>query len=340
MADDAAHDAAVAAFWLRHLLTGILLYGGGIALVVTYLVLTPDGPNRGVLWALAVVACLVVTFVASLPRERIARSRHALVFFVAWTVFTCQFVTAIAALDGGVASPVTMLLMVSITYASLAYPARLVLAVGTLGALDAVFLGFVGGTTSRTLVLAGAVLLETVLAASVARERKVQDDAREALTAELTELAVSDGLTGCLNHRGLYQRLEAELARLPRSGQEFCLLLADIDDFKGVNDTHGHLEGDRVLRDVAGALRRVARSSDAVGRLGGDEFAVVLVGADAVDGAQAVERFAAEVAAGDVRVSVGLAHVASSDAQLSAGDVVARADAALYGMKRARRTVA
>lgn len=327
-------------FWLQHLNLGLCMYAGGTALGILYLLLTPDGPNRGLEWLMVGVSCIATLVIVVLPRHAIVRSRYREAFFVAWSAFTCVFVAVVAALDGGIDSPMAFLLVLAVTYASLAYGLIAVVAIGALGAASTVLLGLVGGGLPRTVLFAGALLLETAIAGSVTRQRKVLDDARQRLTEELAELAASDGLTGCLNHRALYHRLEAELARIARHGGELCLLLADIDDFKSVNDAHGHLAGDAVLREVASSLRRVARASDAVGRLGGDEFAVLLVDADAVDGAQAVERFAGEVASSSmpvrVRVSVGMAHVPGASADVAAGDVVARADAALYSVKRSR----
>jgi diguanylate cyclase (GGDEF)-like protein len=307
------------------------MYGLASALGGVYFLLTPDGPNRPLLWGLLGVAVLTVGALTVLPRHAIARSPRRLWFFVGWSLFTCVLIFVIAALDGGADSPTALLLVLAVTFACVAYPPAAVVGIGTFGGAIAVALGAFGGSGPHVVMFAGTLFLETAIAAFVSRQRRVQDDERLALTRELQELATSDGLTGCLNHRALYQRLELELARLQRTGSEFCLLLADIDDFKGVNDAHGHLVGDKVLRDVADGLRRVARSSDAVGRLGGDEFAVVLVGADAIAGTNAVERFCASV---PVRVSVGLAHVGPGEAHLSASEVVARADSALYGMKR------
>ena len=329
-------DAATERFWLRHLALGLSMYGGATVLAAVYFVLTPDAPNRGVKWALCGLALVFTAVLLVLPRRAIVRSPRRLTFFVGWSVFTCLFVGVFAAFDGGVHSPMLLLLFLAVTFASLAYPPRAVIGIGTLAAAVVIALSFVDGSGPYTMLFASSVLLETGIAASVASQRRVQDDSRSALTRELTELASTDSLTGCLNHRALYQRLEMELARLARNGGEFCLLLADIDDFKGVNDAHGHLVGDRVLRDVADALRRVARSSDAVGRLGGDEFAVVLVGANTLDGTQAVERFTSEM---PVRVSVGLAHVSAGETDLSPSEVVARADSALYGMKRKQHQV-
>jgi diguanylate cyclase (GGDEF)-like protein len=96
------------------------------------------------------------------------------------------------------------------------------------------------------------------------------------LTRDLEVLATTDGLSGCLNHRAFFERLDEEIARAVRYGEPLSLVVADIDHFKDVNDARGHTGGDRALRRVGAALRAGSRRPDAVGRIGGDEFAVVL----------------------------------------------------------------
>ncbi|MEW5733397.1 MAG: GGDEF domain-containing protein, partial [Thermodesulfobacteriota bacterium] len=91
--------------------------------------------------------------------------------------------------------------------------------------------------------------------------------------AEKTALALKDQLTGLPNGRFFYEILGRELARARRSGLPFTLAYLDLDNFKTVNDTLGHEEGDRVLAAAAAALQKGVRASDTIARLGGDEFA-------------------------------------------------------------------
>jgi diguanylate cyclase (GGDEF)-like protein len=101
---------------------------------------------------------------------------------------------------------------------------------------------------------------------------------RERLEEEqrnLRELADRDGLTGVGNYRLLSARLGYELARHRRHGRRFAVILLDLDGFKEVNETYGHLAGDRVLRDVGAALVHAVRDQDTVARQGGDEFSVL-----------------------------------------------------------------
>lgn len=92
---------------------------------------------------------------------------------------------------------------------------------------------------------------------------------------ELQRVAYSDFLTGLLNRRAMYERLEQEVSRAQREGLKFCLILADIDHFKSINDTFGHDTGDRVLKAIAGIFRQHIRPEDSASRWGGEEFLIL-----------------------------------------------------------------
>ncbi len=162
---------------------------------------------------------------------------------------------------------------------------------------------------------------------------------------QLQHIAALDPLTGCYNRRFGRDRLHEELHRARRAEGLLAIVMFDIDHFKAVNDTYGHLVGDRVLVGVARAARQRLREGDVLVRYGGEEFLAILPGASAADAAGLCERIrrAVEdcaVRSGDqvVRCTVSLGHADL----LSAGDVdadavVALADAALYEAKRAGR---
>lgn len=146
-----------------------------------------------------------------------------------------------------------------------------------------------------------------------------------------------DGLTGLLNPAAFLGQAQHLMDLLGRQGRGGALGMLDLDDFKSVNDTHGHAAGDRLLVAVAGCLGRLRRSGDLVGRLGGDEFAILLVDTDEAGARAAAARLAsdlARVARGGgwpVGFSGGLMVF---DGQASAAAVLAAADAALYAAKR------
>jgi diguanylate cyclase (GGDEF)-like protein len=154
--------------------------------------------------------------------------------------------------------------------------------------------------------------------------------------------ALVDMLTGLANRRASEQALHAELARSDRLGTALSLVLADLDDFKAVNDAHGHAAGDELLRTFASVLRDTIREADLAGRWGGEEFVLLLPGADGAGAARLAERIRAELAmrtvsaADGTRVAVTCSFgVAQHEPGTDAGALLAAADQALYRAKRA-----
>jgi diguanylate cyclase (GGDEF)-like protein len=115
------------------------------------------------------------------------------------------------------------------------------------------------------------------------------------LNLELTELAITDGLTGLYNHRYLQDRLEEEIQRSVRSAKPFALLFCDLDNFKSFNDLNGHHLGDSALKEVAQVIRNAKRSMDIAARYGGEEFALILPETDGFEAKSVGERLRREV---------------------------------------------
>ena len=112
------------------------------------------------------------------------------------------------------------------------------------------------------------------LAAIAKQAAVVIENAR--LHEQLQEQAITDHITGLFNHRHIFQRLEEEFARAARSNATFAVMMMDVDKFKDINDTYGHLEGDEALRFIGQKLRETLRATDIIGRYGGDEFMAIL----------------------------------------------------------------
>ena len=124
-------------------------------------------------------------------------------------------------------------------------------------------------------------------AAVIVQAMKVQNDQ---LLERLGDAARTDALTGLFNRQAFDERLQIELARTSRGGSSASLIIADIDHFKEINDSHGHAAGDAALRVIGETARRVSRSADYVARIGGDEFAAILPDTDAEGAFRFAER--------------------------------------------------
>lgn len=185
-----------------------------------------------------------------------------------------------------------------------------------------------------------------------AKQRELEEQAQEleekrrakeeAADAEFR--ATHDALTGIWNRGAIMDRLRHELVRAAREGLAVGVLLGDLDHFKNVNDTHGHLAGDEVLREASRRITSAVRSYDAVGRYGGEEFLIVLTGCeDSGDMLKQAERIRTAVGAGPVitdeaQIAVTCSMGVASSADIDGVEELLRAaDAALYRAKRAGR---
>ncbi len=155
---------------------------------------------------------------------------------------------------------------------------------------------------------------------------------------EVSQAALLDSVTGLSNRQYLENRLRAEVQRAERAGQPLAAMLVDVDNFKKVNDTLGHLEGDRVLRDIAVLLSEHVRVFDVCTRFGGEEFAILMPGAEQSVAIQVAERVrkAVEQAYGDGRSGISIT-VSAGVAMLEPGEqgagLLGRADQALLRAK-------
>jgi diguanylate cyclase (GGDEF)-like protein len=188
-----------------------------------------------------------------------------------------------------------------------------------------------------------AILMSFAAPASLALGR---EELRER-TRDLAHQATIDGLTGLFNRRYFETRLEQEIQRQRRQFDELSLLMVDLDNFKDLNDTQGHLVGDRVLREVADILRRAVRIFDVCARYGGEEFVILMPGANAPTALRIAERirrqveqhFASGLRSGSPvspTVSVG---VSSAQPSTTRETLIAQADSALFQAKGAGKNV-
>jgi diguanylate cyclase (GGDEF)-like protein len=156
------------------------------------------------------------------------------------------------------------------------------------------------------------------------------------------QLAITDPLTGLYNRRFLEERLQQELSRSERQRQTFCLLLADLDNFKIYNDICGHLAGDKALRKMADLMRRTAREMDILTRYGGEEFCLILPGAGKKESVLVGERLRRAIEAesfsgeshlplGRLTTSIGISSFPTDG--LTADELIHTADLALYHAK-------
>jgi diguanylate cyclase (GGDEF)-like protein len=222
------------------------------------------------------------------------------------------------------------------------YRARIVSLPDAAGGVRAALLGPRGSAVlsgSRILVgviLAALILLALALIVPLVRDLRQQHERAE-------EEAITDALTGLSNHRRFRQILSKEVERAKRFDRPLSVVMLDLDDFKAINDNHGHLQGDRVLREVGHILRAESREVDEPARYGGEEFAIVLP-ETRVEGAMEVgERIRRRLDAMrlpldgrtediSVRASVGVA--GSPDQSLDVNTLIKSADQALYGAKQ------
>ena len=287
-----------------------LLIGAGVWIFVVHDVLPRSLPRRGVVVAEAAAAVVLFSLLIALTGSVDSP------FF-----FGFYLIAAGAALVvGGVAN---FLLAAAISAVYL-----LVLALTTHSAT----LDF--GQVARVGVNLLALLLLSYLASVVAREQRRTRDAA-------VRLSLHDPLTQLYNRNYLFALLDREIARAGRTTRRFSVLMLDLDLLKPVNDRHGHHFGDRLLREVADAIRGAIRLIDSAARYGGDEFAVVLPETDPEGALVVAEKLRRGIAAiripagaEAVRTTASIGIVAFPEDGRTADALMANADLAMYESKR------
>ena len=250
-------------------------------------------------------------------------------------VVVASAMAAAVGLTGGTQSPILPLLVVSIvagagrhTQRGLLVFAGVIVITSALACQFAVnrhmpyadlrFWGYL------TTVISAAILLITVTRA----ER------------EYREQSLVDALTGTLNRYALAHRLEELRAQIRLGDGQLCVIAADIDHFKRINDTHGHETGDTVLRGVASALRSHLRSFPLLYRTGGEEFVAILPGVSSSEGELIAKRLCEAVAAarpGTIEVTMSFGVAATSASRSDPDAIVSAADHCLYRAKKSGR---
>ena len=328
-------------FWTSFTRLGLLVISGEALAVLGYCLATFHRPHRV---AIVVVLGVVAVAIAAsfIYVERLTASRWRVRFSFVWILAVGVILTVLAILDGNVDSPLIYLFVFPIASAAMALPVRQVVISGGATLIELALIWardpnpgrFVSDVTLFACTLVGLVVY--AIGTAEMRDRLEKEEKR--LQNELSTLATVDALTGCLNHGAFYERLEAEIARATRHHDDLSVLMIDVDQFKALNDTFGHVAGDDALATLGTSLRRVSRSFDITGRVGGDEFAVVLPATSLEDATGIAQRVTAALRCDTeprLAVSVGVAELDA--AHPTSLQIVREADASLYRAKAAGR---
>lgn len=191
-----------------------------------------------------------------------------------------------------------------------------------------VFLAFLGLTT--------ILLLLGLISYFMARLIRQLENARSLIE----KIAITDELTGLNNRRYILSRFAEEFEQSRRLGKELCCIMADIDHFKAINDSKGHLAGDEVLKEIASRIKQSVRVYDIVGRYGGEEFLILLPSANIEQAWNFAERTRMKVRETmimDIQVTISMGVTAQQEGDQMIDDMIKRADESLYKAKRAGR---
>jgi diguanylate cyclase (GGDEF)-like protein len=336
-----AEKAAWRAFWLTHIRVGFGIFLAETLVVIGYLTLTPKGPHRSILWAVAVVWLLFALVGISLA-PAVASKPWCVTYSVTWTALSAFGVAIVAVLDGGMSSPLLILLFLPLIFGTLMFTPRAAGICGVAAVASLVFVALidrnVASSPGRSFLLFAALAGASLLTVAAAINRTHIEEHEAQLQAALADLAAIDELTGCAVRRLLRQRMEEEITRAVRSRNPLSLVMIDVDEFKSVNDTYGHVVGDHVLASLGAVLRQSVRTFDLVSRIGGDEFALLLPDTDLPSAVAVAERIRNDLpTAVEVPVTLSIGVGGLDRSTPSAERLLDDADFALYQVKRAGR---
>ncbi|RZU54400.1 diguanylate cyclase (GGDEF)-like protein [Krasilnikovia cinnamomea] len=254
------------------------------AVIGLYVAATPHGPHRPVV--IGVVAAMAAFAGATWwAAARIARSRARVGVQAAALVVNIVGSCALTMLEGGIASPLGVLLPSCVIFYAIMMPPRMFAVAAALTAVAYWTAALLGGPAP-----AGYAVVYTLGMGAVSYLCLRHAAALAGLRRRLAEVSRVDPLTRSLNRRGFDEQLEHAVAQARRTGQPVTLILTDLDKFKLINDTWGHQAGDDVLTATARTMNNALRDTDLVGRLGGDEFGALLTGTGPDDAPAIVER--------------------------------------------------
>jgi diguanylate cyclase (GGDEF)-like protein len=294
--------------------------GNGLPLAVA--TATDFSSHHAVFFIGAVGALLAPIGVAVFSRER------SPVGFYAAGALGLPALTMMQAYSGGVASGYSILMMMAMVWFGIQTSDREMAAGMGILAACAYLPMLIFGPPAYPVDWGHATLL-VLVGITVAMALRALTRETQKLNERLYRDATADDLTGLLNRRGWRQSAERELVRATRRGASVGLLLLDLDNLKEINDSRGHDEGDRVLRETADRMRSALRAGDVLARLGGDEFGALLVDIPEAQALTAIDRLR-QMTPQLGSFSAGAAIWNGSE---SLDELLRRADVALYTAK-------
>ena len=328
--------------WLRQLYAGLMGFVGGGGAALYYVFRTWDtGPHR--VWiALLAIFTIAQAFAVWFARGFFVTPRQRENLFIAGVLICYVVIATTSALDGGIESPISLIWVLPSVFLLMGFSKAAIVTCGSIAVGLYLIVAWItpGGTGSAAFAVQLVVLVNAVfmvLLGAIAREER--ERVLTAVRNQLSVLATIDSLTGCINQQAFSHIAATEMARAVRYQHVISMLALDVDNFKSVNDEHGHIVGDEVLRQLGMALRASVRATDIVARMGGDELLVLCPETDlkaAIELAERLQATAKELKIPfKVTLSVGICSLRPKIADPQ--QLREYADRALYEAKRQGR---